>query len=65
MKSSKDEATDLRKRVGMVFQTPNPFPKTIYDNVAYGPRLHGINNRTSLAEIVGKKVSPEPGCGMR
>jgi phosphate transport system ATP-binding protein len=42
----------LRKRVGMVFQQPNPFPKSIYDNVAYGPRLHGVKNRRQLDEIV-------------
>jgi phosphate transport system ATP-binding protein len=42
----------LRKKVGMVFQQPNPFPKSIYDNVAYGPRLHGITNRKQLDEIV-------------
>ena len=38
----------LRKRVGMVFQKPNPFPMSVYDNVAYGPRTHGINQRSSL-----------------
>ncbi|NUO07804.1 MAG: phosphate ABC transporter ATP-binding protein [Candidatus Brocadia sp.] len=43
---------DLRRRVGMVFQRPNPFPKTIYDNVAFGPRLSGINDRKRLDEIV-------------
>lgn len=43
----------LRARVGMVFQKPNPFPKSIYDNVAYGPRIHGLaNNRDELDEIV-------------
>jgi len=42
----------LRKRVGMVFQKPNPFPMSIYDNVAYGPRTHGIRNRQRLDEIV-------------
>ncbi|MFD0673470.1 phosphate ABC transporter ATP-binding protein PstB [Cohnella sp. GCM10027633] len=42
----------LRKKVGMVFQQPNPFPKSIYDNVAYGPRLHGITDRKKLDEIV-------------
>jgi phosphate transport system ATP-binding protein len=42
----------LRKRVGMVFQQPNPFPKSIYDNIAYGPRLHGIRDRRRLDEIV-------------
>ncbi|MFC5704345.1 phosphate ABC transporter ATP-binding protein PstB [Cohnella faecalis] len=42
----------LRKKVGMVFQQPNPFPKSIYDNVAYGPRLHGIKSRQKLDEIV-------------
>ncbi len=42
----------LRRRVGLVFQKPNPFPKSIYENVAYGPRLQGINNRRQLDEIV-------------
>ncbi|MDB4868319.1 MAG: pstB [Cohnella sp.] len=42
----------LRKKVGMVFQQPNPFPKSIYDNVAYGPRLHGVKSRQKLDEIV-------------
>ncbi|WP_234121084.1 phosphate ABC transporter ATP-binding protein PstB [Clostridium hydrogenum] len=43
---------ELRKRIGMVFQKPNPFPMSIYDNVAYGPRIHGIKNRGKLDEIV-------------
>lgn len=43
---------NLRKRVGMVFQKPNPFPMSIYDNVAYGPRAHGVKNKTKLDEIV-------------
>lgn len=43
---------ELRKRVGMVFQSPNPFPMSIYDNVAYGPRIHGIKNKGKLDEIV-------------
>ncbi|MCI6432627.1 MAG: phosphate ABC transporter ATP-binding protein PstB [Lachnospiraceae bacterium] len=42
----------LRKRVGMVFQKPNPFPMSIYDNIAYGPRTHGIRNKSKLDEIV-------------
>ncbi|MBO2943091.1 phosphate ABC transporter ATP-binding protein [Paenibacillus sp. F411] len=42
----------LRKRVGMVFQQPNPFPKSIYDNIAYGPRLHGITKKAELDQIV-------------
>lgn len=46
------DVVDLRKRVGMVFQRPNPFPKSIYDNVAYGPRIHGIKERAALDEIV-------------
>jgi phosphate transport system ATP-binding protein len=46
----------LRRRVGMVFQKPNPFPKSIFDNVAYGPRLHGGRNRKELAEIVEKSL---------
>ena len=46
------DITDLRKRVGMVFQKSNPFPKSIYENVAYGPRLHGVKNRGQLDQIV-------------
>ena len=42
----------LRKRVGMVFQKPNPFPMSIYDNVAYGPRTHGIRSKAKLDQIV-------------
>lgn len=47
---------DLRTRVGMVFQKPNPFPKSIYDNVAYGPRIHGIRDKKILDEIVEKSL---------
>ena len=46
----------LRKRVGMVFQKPNPFPMSIYDNIAYGPRTHGIRNKKKLDEIVEKSL---------
>jgi phosphate transport system ATP-binding protein len=46
------DVVELRKRVGMVFQRPNPFPQTIYDNVAYGPRIHGVKDRATLDEIV-------------
>lgn len=46
----------LRKRVGMVFQKPNPFPKSIYENVVFGPRRHGITNRTELDEIMEKSL---------
>lgn len=46
----------LRKRVGMVFQNPNPFPMSVYDNIAYGPRTHGIKNRHRLDEIVEKSL---------
>ncbi|WP_394240912.1 phosphate ABC transporter ATP-binding protein PstB [Halopseudomonas laoshanensis] len=50
---SKNDVVELRARVGMVFQKPNPFPKSIYDNVAYGPRIHGLANRKSdLDDIV-------------
>ncbi|WP_449354451.1 phosphate ABC transporter ATP-binding protein PstB [Zongyangia hominis] len=48
----KVDVTMLRKRVGMVFQKPNPFPMSIYDNVAYGPRIHGIKKRSQLDELV-------------
>ena len=46
----------LRKRVGMVFQKPNPFPMSIYDNIAYGPRIHGIKSRVKLDEIVERSL---------
>ena len=46
----------LRKRVGMVFQKPNPFPMSIYDNIAYGPRTHGIRNKAKLDDIVEKSL---------
>mgnify|MGYP000273332537 FL=1 len=48
--------TVLRKRVGMVFQKPNPFPMSIFDNVAYGPRIHGIRSRIKLEEIVERAL---------
>lgn len=47
---------ELRKRVGMVFQKPNPFPMSIYDNIAYGPKLHGIKSKAKLDEIVEKSL---------
>lgn len=46
------DVTELRKRVGMVFQKPNPFPMCIYDNIAYGPRIHGVKSKVKLDEIV-------------
>ena len=46
----------LRKRVGMVFQKPNPFPMSIYDNIAYGPRTHGIRSKSRLDDIVEKSL---------
>jgi phosphate transport system ATP-binding protein len=51
------DPTALRKRVGMVFQKSNPFPKSIFENVAYGPRIHGIKNRSELAGIVEKSLT--------
>jgi phosphate transport system ATP-binding protein len=54
-----DKNTDvvaLRKEIGMVFQKPNPFPKSIYDNVAYGPRVHGIRDKKTLNEIVERSL---------
>ena len=50
------EVSDLRKEVGMVFQKPNPFPMSIYDNIAYGPRTHGIKNKAQLDDIVEKAL---------
>lgn len=50
---SKDvDVETLRKKIGMVFQQPNPFPKSVYDNIAYGPRIHGIKKKSELDEIV-------------
>lgn len=50
------DVIDLRRRVGMVFQQPNPFPMTIYDNVAYGPRIHGIKKKSQLDDIVERSL---------
>ena len=50
------DVTALRKRVGMVFQKPNPFPMSIYDNIAYGPRVHGIKSKVKLDEIVERSL---------
>jgi len=50
--SSDYDVIDLRKKVGMVFQKPNPFPMSIYDNIAYGPRIHGVKSKKELDEIV-------------
>jgi phosphate transport system ATP-binding protein len=54
--SEEVDVTALRRRVGMVFQKPNPFPKSVYDNIAYGPRIHGIRDRNALDEIVEKSL---------
>ena len=50
------DINNLRKRVGMVFQKPNPFPMSVYDNIAYGPRTHGIRSKSRLDEIVEKSL---------
>lgn len=50
------DPVDLRRRVGMIFQQPNPFPMSIYDNVAYGPRLHGMKRKADLDEVVEKAL---------
>ena len=50
------DVNTLRKRVGMVFQKPNPFPMSIYDNIAYGPRTHGIHKKAELDEIVERSL---------
>jgi phosphate transport system ATP-binding protein len=50
------DVVELRKRVGMVFQRPNPFPKSVFDNVAFGPRAHGVHDRAQLAEIVERSL---------
>ena len=50
------DVVDLRRRVGMIFQYPNPFPLSVYENVAYGPRIHGVNSKKKLDEIDGIPV---------
>jgi len=50
------DVINLRRRVGMIFQKPNPFPKSIYDNVAYGPRIHGTHDKTALDQIVEENL---------
>jgi phosphate transport system ATP-binding protein len=50
------DVVDVRRRVGMVFQRPNPFPKSVYDNVAFGPRLYGIRNKPDLDQIVERSI---------
>jgi phosphate transport system ATP-binding protein len=50
------DAVEIRKKIGMVFQKPNPFPKSIYENIAYGPRVQGTNNKKKLDEIVEKSL---------
>ncbi|SHJ13620.1 phosphate ABC transporter ATP-binding protein, PhoT family (TC 3.A.1.7.1) [Geosporobacter subterraneus DSM 17957] len=54
--SEKSDLIQLRKNVGMVFQKPNPFPKTVYENIAYGPKIHGIKDKHKLDEIVEKSL---------
>lgn len=54
--SSNVDTTLLRKKVGMVFQQPNPFPMSIYDNIAYGPRIHGVKKKDELDEIVERSL---------
>lgn len=54
--SPKVDTTLLRKKVGMVFQQPNPFPMSIYDNIAYGPRIHGIKDKATLDQIVEESL---------
>ncbi len=54
--SKEIDVIDIRRKIGMVFQKPNPFPKSLFENVAYGPRIHGIRNRKVLEEIVEKSL---------
>ncbi len=54
--SPQTDVNELRRQIGMVFQKPNPFPMSIYDNVAYGPRTHGIKNKAELNDIVEKSL---------
>ena len=62
----RQDVVQLRARVGMVFQKPNPFPKSIYENVAYGPRIHGLAaDRVELDEIVHDQPASAPASGKR
>ncbi|MDK2974554.1 MAG: phosphate transport system ATP-binding protein [Methanofollis sp.] len=54
--SPRTDVVEIRKRIGMVFQKPNPFPKSVYENVAYGPRVHGIKDKKILDQIVEKSL---------
>ena len=54
--ANREDVVDVRRRIGMVFQRPNPFPKSIYENVAYGPRLYGIRRKNDLDQIVEKSL---------
>ena len=53
---AKTDVNELRRSIGMVFQKPNPFPMSIYDNIAYGPRTHGIKNKAKLDDIVERSL---------
>ena len=54
------DVTLLRKRIGMVFQKPNPFPMSVYDNVAYGPRLHGVHSKKSWMPLWNRPCAAQP-----
>jgi len=54
--AKESDPVEIRRKIGMVFQKPNPFPKSIYENVAYGPRIHGINDKKRLGEIVEQSL---------
>lgn len=54
--SKEVDVETLRKKIGMVFQQPNPFPKSVYDNIAYGPRIHGVRKKSELDDIVEKSL---------
>ena len=58
------DVVDVRRRIGMVFQRPNPFPKSIYDNVAYGPRLYGIRGKASWMHSWRNRCGRRP-CGTK
>jgi phosphate transport system ATP-binding protein len=54
--AKESDPVEIRRKIGMVFQKPNPFPKSVYENVAYGPRIHGINDKKRLDEIVERSL---------
>ena len=59
------DVTEIRRRIGMVFQRPNPFPKSIFENIVYGPKINGMMKRSMAARSGGKKSAQSRACGRK